>query len=152
HSGRDRERELRAGAEPGVGRNGVEDLHPIGAGETELAPHRLDMTCDAIDLRPGDLGRRGAFDRDAGLQIANRDADAAEAAAEPAVEIEKAEVQSRRDGDRHPGQVPRSNHLQASAPEVYIQRGFLVDRSRGTSCMMNLVPRLNPKVATVLAA
>ena len=54
--------------------------------------------------------RRAAFDRDARLQIADRKADAAETTPEPAVEIEKAEMQSRRNGDRHarPGSAKRS--------------------------------------------
>ena len=130
HGGRDRERELRAGAEPGMRRNGFEDVHPMAAGEAEIALHRLEIAFDAIAFRPRDLRRRRAFDRDARLQIADRDADAAEATSEPAVQIEKAEVQSCRYGDRDARRVPRGSHLQASAPEVFMRRGFFFDRRR----------------------
>src|SRR5690348_6724243 len=123
--GRNREGELCAGAEPRVGRNGVEDVHPVAAREAELAPHQPEIAFDAIALRPSDLGRLRALDRDARLQVADRDADAAEAAAERAVKIEKAEVQSCRDGNRHLDRVPRSDHLQASAPRFLSGAGLV---------------------------
>src|SRR5262249_46709798 len=119
--------QMRAGAEPGMGRNRLDDLDPMSAGEAEIALHNVEIAGDAVALGPADLGRRCAFDGDAGRELADRDADAAEAAAEPAVEIEKAEVQARRNGDRHLDRVPRSDHLQASAPEVFIRRSLSIE-------------------------
>src|SRR5215467_1835799 len=105
-------------------RNGLDDVDPMAVRKAEIAPHHVEITRDAITLRSADLGRYRACDGDARCKLADRDADAAEAAAEPAVEIEKAEVQARRNGDRHLDRVPRSDHLQASAPEVYIRAAF----------------------------
>src|SRR5262249_48055598 len=101
-----------------------------------VAPHHLEVALDAIALRPGDLRRRRALDRKASREIADRNADAAEAAAESAVEVEKAEVQSGRNGDHHLDRVARSDHLQASAPEVFAPARVLFGSNPELDCVI----------------
>ncbi len=101
------QRELRAGAQSRVGRNDLIDRDAVGGIESEHAPHGLEMTLHALALRSDDpgalpaLAAPGDADRQPGLQSADRQPDAAEPPAEPAVEIEEAEMQPRRRRDGH---------------------------------------------------
>src|SRR5262249_41432158 len=124
HAGRDGERELRAGSQPGVGRNCVEHVDPIGALEAQVAPHHLEMAFDAIAFRPGDPVGWRIFDCDARLEIADRNAHAAETTAKLAGEVEEAEMQSRRNVDRYLCGLHGSSFVQTSVPGFLSARVF----------------------------
>jgi hypothetical protein len=96
----------------------------MAAVETQVTVHHLEVAFDAIAFRPRDPGRGCSFDRHAGVEIADGNADAAETAAEPAVGIEESEMQSRRNAGRDFYRIPKSSFVQTSAPEVFSLRGF----------------------------
>src|SRR5262249_11421644 len=118
----------------GMRRNRIEDLDPTCFVEIERAPHHIEMALDAIAFGTRDPRCRRPFDRDAGLEIADGDADAAEAAAECAVEIEEPEMQPRRNGDRHGRSAPRCGLVHASAPGFFPGAGFAMSIT-GLDCV-----------------
>ena len=81
---------------PDVGRNDLLDRHVVGA--IACRARAASSRHGRGPARPRDLSRasRGRADRDAGLEAADRQTDAAEAAAQSTVEVQKAEMQSRR--------------------------------------------------------
>src|SRR5262249_28602836 len=98
-SSRDAERELRARAETGVGRDGFLNRNTVGTIEIERALQRFDVMAHALGVGSDDLGAPREADAQSRARAADGEAQTAEAAAEAAVEIEKAEMQARRRAD-----------------------------------------------------
>src|SRR5262249_13235167 len=116
-----RERKLRPGAEPGMGRDDFVDPHIVGASKTERAPHRLDVTPDPFPFGAGHPHLRRRANGYARLRAVDGQADAAEAPAESAVEIQKAEMQPCRSSH---GDIGRQwSRTQPFSPEAFSQTG-----------------------------
>jgi hypothetical protein len=122
-AGGQRERELCAGTETGVGRNDVRNLHAVLAVECEPALHRLQVLPHAIALRTADFGVLCASDRDARSQIADGKPDAAKAPTEPSIEVDKAEMQPGRNRGGNIGRL-ENPAVQTLAPEIVTRRVF----------------------------
>src|SRR5262245_3223547 len=114
-----------------MGRNHFIDRRVILAAQIESAPHRFDMDPDPLVLGTGHAHLRRRADGYAGAPAADGQADAAEASPEPAVEIQKAEMQPRRNshGDLRGGR----GTTQAFSPEIFPQPGFS-NRNTGIDC------------------
>src|SRR5262249_19478899 len=116
------QRKLRSGAEPGMGRNDLVDPHIVSASKTERAPHRLDVAHDPFPFGAGPPHLRRGPNGYARLGAFDGEADAAEASAESAVEIQKAEMQPCRSSH---GDIGRQwSRTQPFSPEVFSQTGF----------------------------
>ena len=115
-------RELRAGTEPGMGRNDLRNVHSMPAVERQQLLHRLQVLPHTIAFWTGDFGTFCSSDRDAGPEITNGKPDAAKAAAKSSIEIDKAEVQPRGSRDCNASRLGNAV-VQALAPEL-LHAGF----------------------------
>jgi hypothetical protein len=132
-SSRDRKCDLRAGTEARMGRYNLLDCDGMGAAKTEKALHGDDMTSYPISLRTRDLRARRCPDRDLGSWTADGEADAAERAAQPSVEIQKTEMQPRRN-DHGRARLHRMRYAgQPLSPEILRSSGFS-KRNCGLDC------------------
>src|SRR5262245_13531990 len=113
------QRKLRARSETDMGRNHFIDRRVILAAQIETAAHRYDVGPDPLLLGAGHAHLRRRADRYAGAPAADSQADAAEATPEPAVEIQKAEMQPRRNSHGH--HRGGSGTTQAFSPEIFPQ-------------------------------
>jgi hypothetical protein len=95
------ERELRARTKAGMGGNDFRDVHVVAAVKREKLRDGLIILPDPITLRPRYARRSSSSDCKACLQFADGETDAAKASAEPSIEIEKAKMQPRRNGNHH---------------------------------------------------
>lgn len=91
-SGRHRKCDLRAGTEARMGRYNLLDCDRMGTAKAEKALHDNDMMSHPISLGTRDLCARRCSDRNLGPWTADGEADAAEGAAQPSVEVQKAEM------------------------------------------------------------
>ena len=94
HGGGGRERELGAGAEPGMRWDGAHDFRVIGAGQRIGLGQALQRGKCALVI--GSLGVEvaGAGEDELGRRLVDGEPDAAEAAPQIAVEVEEAQVQA----------------------------------------------------------
>ena len=95
------ERELCAGTKAGMRGNDFRNFHVVAAVERERLRDGLIILADPITLRPRYARRSSSSDCKARLQFADGETDAAKAAAEPSVEIEKTKMEPRRYGNHH---------------------------------------------------
>src|SRR5262249_921207 len=101
------------------------------AAQIESAPHRFDVAPDALMLGTCHANLRRRADGYACAPTADGQADAAEATPEPTVEIQKAEMQPRRNSHGH-FRGGRAT-TQAFSPEIFPQPGFS-NRNTGIDC------------------
>jgi 4a-hydroxytetrahydrobiopterin dehydratase len=132
-SGRHRKCDLCAGTETRMGRYDLLDCDRMGATKTEKALHDNDMMSHPISLGTRDLCARRCSDRDLGPWTADGEADAAEGAAQPSVEIQKAEMQPRRNNHGSTRLNRRRCAGQPSSPEIFRSSGFS-KRNSGLEC------------------
>ena len=107
-----------------MGRYDLLDGNGIGAAKTEKALHGNDMTSHPISLGTRDLRARRCSDRDLGPWTADGEADAAEGAAQPPVDIQKAEMQPRRSDHGRTRLNRRRCAGQPPSPEIFSVIGF----------------------------
>ena len=92
---RDRQRDLRAGAEAGMARDRLLDHQPMMAAHAEMpAERRRDARAARSPSGPSTKVSRGSRQRHDGFGLAQRQAEAAEAPPGAAVEVEEAEMQA----------------------------------------------------------
>ena len=104
---RHRKRHLCAGAEPRVRRNCGFDCRAVAAMERKRALRRRDVGLRTLRVRALDMHSRGGPHGEPRAKTIQRKPDAAEPAAEPAIEIEKPEMQPRRRADGDARRVQR---------------------------------------------
>ena len=93
-SRRDRERDLRAGAEPGVAGDCFFDDEPVPGPDAEAACHGGEVRGSAIAFRTDDDSLARPRQRHHGFGLAQRQAKAAEATAAAAAGVKKAEMEA----------------------------------------------------------
>jgi hypothetical protein len=97
-----RERKLRAGAKTGMRGNDFRDFYVVSAIERQQRDCGVEKASHTIALRSRHFGGFCFSNRQAGLQLADGEAHAAETAAKPSIEIKETQVQPRRSGDGNP--------------------------------------------------
>jgi 4a-hydroxytetrahydrobiopterin dehydratase len=132
-SGCHRKCDLRAGTEARMGRYNLLDCDGMVAAKTEIALHGNDMISHPISFGTRDLRARRCSDRDFGSWTADGEADAAEGAAQPSVEIQKAEMQPCRNDHGRTRLNRRRFAGQPSSPESFRSSGFS-KRNSGLDC------------------
>jgi hypothetical protein len=93
------------------------DSHVAGGLDVKSALHHLQIASDPLVFGTGHSQLRSRVESDAGLESVDREADASEPTAETPVEIQKAEMEPRRNrnGDARGGR----GAVQPFSPEIF---------------------------------
>jgi 4a-hydroxytetrahydrobiopterin dehydratase len=129
---RDGKRKLGAGSEAGMGGNVLQYIDGMRTIERKRSFHLLQIFLDTLAFRTGNARMLCAPDAKAGPKVTDGKSNAAELAAQSAVEIKKTEMQPGGNGD---GNLGRSCNViaQAQSPESRPSAGFFSGNS-GLKC------------------
>src|SRR6202521_3479571 len=121
---RDRQRDLRSGPQTRMGGNRLLDLGRIGAAQSQMPLHGLEVLPHACVLRALDVRGSCGADADPRAQFGDRQADAGKTPPQTSARIEKTQMQPcrRRDGDACRGR--RRIAAQSVSPGVLPPNGF----------------------------
>jgi len=117
HARCDRECNLGARAETGMSGDDLVDSHVTGVLDVESALHRLQIASDPLVFGTGHSQLRSRVESDAGLESVDREADAPESTSETSVEIQKAEMEPRR--NRNCNARGGRGAVQPFSPEIF---------------------------------